>query len=65
MTPDEAPRRGVRALLRQARGWFSLHPEREDAVSVRAVPRDVQRWMADTDRALLDETPQQPERTAP
>lgn len=40
-------------LLRQARRWFSPHPERSDAVSVQADPREVQRWMVDTDHALL------------
>lgn len=42
-------------LLRQARAWFSRHPTRDDAVSVEADPREVQRWMDDTDHALLDE----------
>jgi hypothetical protein len=41
-------------LLRQARDWFSRHPGRDDAVSVEADPREVRRWMTDTDRALLD-----------
>jgi hypothetical protein len=42
-------------LLRQARRWFSPHPERADAVSVQADPREVQRWMANTDHALLED----------
>jgi hypothetical protein len=42
-------------LLRQARDWFSRHPGRDDAVSVEADPREVRRWVTDTDRALLDE----------
>jgi hypothetical protein len=42
-------------LLRQARAWFSPHPGRGDAVSVEADPREVRRWMTDTDRALLDD----------
>ncbi len=42
-------------LLRQARDWFSRHPGRDDAVSVEADPREVRRWMTDTDRALLDD----------
>jgi hypothetical protein len=51
----EAADRLLRRLLRQARGWFSRHAERSDAVSVEADPREVQRWMDDTDHALLDE----------
>jgi hypothetical protein len=42
-------------LLRQARQWFSPHPQRADAVSVEAHPAEVLGWMADTDHALLDE----------
>jgi hypothetical protein len=45
----------LKCLLLQARAWFSPHPGRDDAVSVEADPREVQRWMTDTDRALLDE----------
>lgn len=45
----------LEGLLRQARAWFSPHPGRGDAVSVEADPREVRRWMTDTDRALLDE----------
>lgn len=48
-------RRTISQLLRQARAWFSRHPERDDAVCVEADPRAVQRWMEDTDHALLDE----------
>lgn len=51
----EAAERLLRRLLRQARAWFSRHPERDDAVAVEADPREVQRWMCDTDHALLDE----------
>ncbi len=51
----------LRRLLRQARGWFSRHPERDDAVCVEADPRAVQRWMEDTDHALLDEAGPGPE----
>lgn len=50
-----AAARTVSQLLRQARAWFSRHPTRDDAVSVEADPRDVQRWMDDTDHALLDD----------
>ena len=46
-------------LLAQARKWFSRHPERDDAVSVEADPREVRRWMEAVDRetspAPLDE----------
>jgi hypothetical protein len=45
----------LEGLLRQARAWFSPHPGRGDAVSVEADPREVRRWMTDTDRALLDD----------
>lgn len=48
-------RRTIAQLLRQARAWFSRHPERDDAVAVESDPREVQRWMCDTDHALLDE----------
>ena len=48
-------RRTIAQLLRQARAWFSRHPERDDAVAVEAAPREVQRWMCNTDHALLDE----------
>lgn len=48
----------LRRLLRQARAWFSPHPGRDDAVSVEADPREVRRWMTDTDRALLDDEQQ-------
>lgn len=41
--------RRLLALLRVARSWFSPHPDRDDAVSVEARPRDVQRWMRDVD----------------
>jgi hypothetical protein len=51
----EAAERLLRRLLRQARAWFSRHPERDDAVAVEADPREVQRWMCNTDHALLDE----------
>ena len=40
-------------LLRQARRWFSPHPERADAACVQATPRDVLRWMEEVDAALL------------
>lgn len=50
-----APAATLRRLLGQARGWFSQHPECPEGVSVEADPREVQRWMADTDHALLDE----------
>lgn len=58
---SELAERLLRRLLRQARAWFSPHPTRDDAVSVQADPREVQRWMAQTDNALLDEAPTQPE----
>lgn len=57
--PEIAERVLIR-LLRQARGWFSPHPDRADAVSVQASPRDVQEWMRDTDHALLDGEPPPP-----
>lgn len=40
-------------LLRQARQWFSRHPDRADAACVQANPRDVLRWMEEVDVALL------------
>lgn len=42
-------------LLRQARQWFSRHPDRTDAACVQANPRDVLQWMEDVDAVLLDQ----------
>lgn len=47
-------------LLRQARRWFTRHPDRDDAVSVNAVPAHVLRWMRHTDHALLDDAADAP-----
>jgi hypothetical protein len=42
-------------LLRQARRWFTMHPSEPEGVSVEADPREVQRWMVNTDHALLEQ----------
>lgn len=45
----------LEGLLRQARVWFFPCPDDPEIVSVEADPREVRRWMTDTDRALLDD----------